>query len=48
MDFPYGTGVFMIMCELPRAASPKTAIVADESMLMWIESSRSGREGLFV
>ena len=47
-DFPNGVGVFMIMCELPKAASPKTAMVVDESMLVSVESSRSGREGLFV
>lgn len=29
VDFPNGVGVFMIMCELPRAASPKTASVVD-------------------
>lgn len=26
-DFPYGTGVFIIMCALPIVASPKTASV---------------------
>lgn len=46
-DFPNGVGVFMIMCELPKAASPKTAMVVDESMLILVESGRSGRECLF-
>jgi hypothetical protein len=35
-DFPNGTGEFMSMCELPRAASPKTASVVEGSILIWL------------
>jgi hypothetical protein len=33
-DFPYGMGVFMIMCELPRTAKPKATVDVVKCMLM--------------
>lgn len=39
VDLPYGIGVFMIICPLERAASPRTAQVVVEYFMVKVELS---------